>query len=53
MIRRFEPGEEQAVYELIKRVYDEFVAGDYSEAGVMTEENGIKYLPMQIKLSRL
>lgn len=33
MIRRFEPGEEQAVYELIKRVYDEFVAGDYSEAG--------------------
>ena len=33
MIRKFEPGEEVVVYELIKRVYDEFVAGDYSDAG--------------------
>jgi len=32
-IEKFRPGQEDMVYQLIKKVYDEFVAGDYTEEG--------------------
>lgn len=32
-IEEFSPGQERAVYRLIRKVYDEFVAVDYIEAG--------------------
>ncbi len=32
-IESYRPGQEEAIYRLIRKVYDEFVANDYTEAG--------------------
>jgi GNAT superfamily N-acetyltransferase len=32
-IQKYQPGQETLIYQLIKKVYDEFVSGDYSEEG--------------------